>query len=118
MDVHLSLENKYVKKIMNFCKVTTANNVVRIALVILSWVMDEFTKGRQIYSCDPDGTNKKHLNLPWLENIDNNSKPSYEWICPGCGEKTISDFKPSNCWNCGVSFWLKWSIILVKNDGI
>jgi len=67
LDINLIIENSLAKRFMKFFKLTTANNVVRMALIILMWVMDEFEKGRVIYSVDPDGENKRGLNLPWLE---------------------------------------------------
>ena len=63
----MNIDDKIVKRFMKFFKLATANNVVRIALIILSWVIDEIEKGRIIYSVDSDGDNKLELNFPWLE---------------------------------------------------
>lgn len=66
MKVNLIIKDDIAKKFMKFLKLTTGANVIRIALVILLWVIDESKKGRIIYSVDADGENKKELVFPWI----------------------------------------------------
>ena len=110
MELNMNISSDITKKFMRFFKLTTAINVVRMALIILSWVVDEFEKDRIIYSIDPDGENKRKLVFPWLEeglgdinNTEENFKIQFKNMhCPGCGRTTkISSSLPSWVCVCG-----------------
>jgi hypothetical protein len=66
MKVNLNIDDNLIEEFETALNIKTANNIARMAFVILKWVVDEIGKDREIYSINIDRSDKKKLVLPWV----------------------------------------------------
>lgn len=99
MDINLTMKDSLVKRFKNFFNFDSALNISRLAFMVLGWVMGESEKGRDIYSCEKDGTDKKKLLLP-LRNQEDKTNKYFKWVCRNCHSDIIKKTKPYICPEC------------------
>lgn len=68
MEIRMEVEDRFIKRLQNDLKLR-GTDVVREALTILSWAVNERLKGRVILSADATGDNIIRLAMPSLEAI-------------------------------------------------
>lgn len=71
IEIGLKVSRKYLRNLKKRYGPGTAVDIVRSALAILSWAMDESAEKRLIVSCDKDGKNIRRLSMSELSRIRN-----------------------------------------------
>ena len=69
MELRMQVEDDFLGTLMRYLGVTRATDVVREALTLLNWAVQERRKGRLIVSADSNGRNSARLVMPSLERI-------------------------------------------------
>jgi hypothetical protein len=70
MELRMNIDDKFMNTLqLKLGGEVRASDVVREALTILNWAVDERLKGRLILSADSDGKDVTRLALPSLEQI-------------------------------------------------
>jgi CRISPR/Cas system-associated protein Csm6 len=69
MELRMQVEDQFLENLMRFLGLTRATDVVREALTLLNWAVQERRKGRYIVSTDANGRNTARLVMPSLERV-------------------------------------------------
>lgn len=69
MELRMQVDNEFVGYLQDKLRVRATTDVVREALTILNWAVDERGRGRVILSATPDGQNVVRLAMPVLEQV-------------------------------------------------
>lgn len=63
MTISFKCDRKKIKELKKTLNLSKDISLVRIAFTLFVWIIDEFQKGRLIYSINQDGRDKKQLTL-------------------------------------------------------
>ena len=69
MDIRLSVESSFIKKLQADLNNAPATEIVRAALSLFNWAVKETKEGRVILSSDQNGEHQLRLAMPILEQI-------------------------------------------------
>ena len=68
-EVRFNVDDDFLKNLQLNLGTTKATDVVKEALTVLNWAVNEKSKGRQILSGDPDANNLVRLATPGLDSV-------------------------------------------------
>lgn len=69
VELRMKIDDGFIGNLQTKLKTTVATDIVREALTIFNWAVQERERGRVILSADPDGKNVVRLAMPVLERI-------------------------------------------------
>jgi hypothetical protein len=69
VELRMQVEDDFLGNLMRILGLSRATDVVREALTLLNWAVQERRKGRVIVSADANGRNTARLVMPSLERI-------------------------------------------------
>ncbi len=69
MEIRVSVDSDFLKKLENRLGLSKSTDVTRVALSLLDWVSDETYHDRMILSTTRDGNNAHRLVMPELSRI-------------------------------------------------
>lgn len=73
-EVRFNVDDKFLEELQKSLKTSKATDVVREALTVLNWAVNEKSKGREILSGDADANNLVRLATPGLSAVSPSEK--------------------------------------------
>ena len=70
MELRMQIDDQFMNALMDKLGVRRPPDVVREALTLLNWAVEERRRNRVILSSEPDGTEVARLAMPALERIE------------------------------------------------
>jgi hypothetical protein len=70
MELRMQVDDAFIGKLRKALRNMPATDVVREALTLFHWAVEERTKGRVILSADDKGHNVTRLAMPSLESLE------------------------------------------------
>jgi hypothetical protein len=69
MELRMQVDDAFIGSLQRKLDLRAATEIVRAALTILNWAVDERERGRVIVSADPSGQSVVRLAIPVLDRI-------------------------------------------------
>lgn len=69
MEIEFAVESSFIRNLQRELQIDNPLEVVRTALTLLNWVVDETGRGQLILAVQKDGTPIHRLSMPSLERL-------------------------------------------------